>query len=78
MNERTEAVQDALEGLPVGLRALARAAGVPASSLTRIRAGELGASADLAEKVAAALEQLATGAGDRAAAIRRALEGTEQ
>jgi hypothetical protein len=53
----TAAVRRALRGTPFSLRALAREAEVPHSSLVRIQAGQLNASPDMAASLARALRK---------------------
>ncbi len=56
-DELTRAVGRAIRGAPCTLRALAREAAVPPSTLTRILSGERAATPAVAESVAAALER---------------------
>lgn len=51
----TDAVRKAMDKAPGSLRALAKAADVPHSTLVRIRSGERTATRDVAVKVAEAL-----------------------
>jgi transcriptional regulator with XRE-family HTH domain len=54
--ELTKAVREALESAPCSIRALADAAGVDYSHLSRVVGGERNISPEAAAKVAAALE----------------------
>ena len=56
----TAAVRDALRGAPCSLRALAKEAGVPHSTLVRIRGGTRNASPEVADAVTKALQRWAT------------------
>lgn len=69
---RTRAVRRALVMSPTSLRAIARAADVPASTLARIKSNELGASEDVAAAVADVLERWSGDLADVASEIRRA------
>lgn len=71
-NARTRAVRRALELTPTSLRAVAREADVPPSTLHRIKESELGASEAVAEAVADALERWSGDLADVAGEIRRA------
>lgn len=75
---RTEAVRSAIEQGPIPLRVLAREAGVPASTLSRIRNGKLGASVAVAEAVAQALEDWSAELADIARKIRETLPAPEE
>lgn len=68
----TNAVAKAVNGAPCSLRALAREAGVPASTLSRIVSGERDATRDVAAAVADALERWADDCGTIAHGIRQA------
>jgi hypothetical protein len=68
----TKAVLQAFELAPCSQRALAIAAGVPHSTLVRIRAGEFGASEKVARGVAEALRRWASDCQVAADAIERA------
>ena len=52
----TAAVRRALQSSPCSVSALAQEAGVPQSTLSRITAGKLSATPDVAESVTAALQ----------------------
>ena len=62
--------------LPGTVRALARQAGVPHTTLVRIAAGELGASPMVAERVAAALDSWARSCSAGAEKLRLSLRRT--
>lgn len=74
-NARTRAVRRALMMAPVSLRKIAREADVPHTTLVRIKGKKLGASKDVAESVAAALERFSGELSDVAGEIRRAIDG---
>jgi hypothetical protein len=57
MSKLEEAVLRALEEAPGSLRAIAREAKVPHSTLVRIRGGERGATAEVARALAGALHR---------------------
>jgi hypothetical protein len=71
MDSVTEAVVAAIAKAPCSLAKLAETAGVPASTLVRIRQGERLATLDVAQKVAIALEGWGRGCSHAAQAIRR-------
>ena len=72
-NDRlTEAVRQAVRGAPCSVRALARAAGVPDSTLVRIVGGERAATPAVAAAVARALNLWGTKCGQLAQGIRQA------
>lgn len=71
----TETVTQAVRGAPCSVRALARAAGVPDSTLVRIVAGERAATPAVAVAVARALEKWGARCGQLANAIRQAQQG---
>lgn len=71
---RTDAVRRALEALPVSRREIARRAEVAHTTLNRIAGGEGGASRDVAEAVADALDGLAGEVADARERVRAALE----
>ena len=56
MNSLTEAVRRALAEAPASVRALAKEAGIPHSTLVRIKQGQLGASVAVASALLKALE----------------------
>lgn len=66
----TTAVREALRKAPCSVRALAREAGVPHSSLVRIQAVQLSASPTLAHSMAKALRKW----GDRCDQLAGAIE----
>ena len=68
----TQAVARAIRGAPCSVRALARAAGVPDSTLVRIVAGERAATPAVAAAVARALDQWSTRCGELARSVRLA------
>ncbi len=63
-----------LKALGISLRALARAAAVPNTTLARIRRGALGASPVVTRKVAAALERWSARLGRHAAQLGAAAQ----
>ena len=71
----TEAVNRAIQNAPCSVRALARAAGVPDSTLVRIVAGERAATPAVAAAVVRALEKWGAQCERYAAAIRKAQQG---
>jgi len=71
----TDAVTRAVRDAPCSVRALARAADVPASTLVRIIARERAATPAVAAAVARALEQWGTNCGQLAQGIRQAQRG---
>ena len=71
----TETVKRAVQDAPCSIRALARAAGVPDSTLVRIVAGERAATPAVATAIARALEGWGAQCGRHAAAIRKAQPG---
>ena len=71
----TEAVTRAVRGAPCSVRALARAASVPDSTLVRIVAGERTATPAVAAAVARALDQWSARCGQLARAVRQAQKG---
>ena len=73
----TKAVQAAIRKAPCSVRALAVAAGVPQSSLSRILAGKLTASPELANAVMHALERWAKDCHHAADRIRTATAKTK-
>ncbi len=72
-----EAVRAALEDLPCSERALAREAGIPHSTLVRIRSGERGATPAVALALARALARWADRCGDAERTLRQALDDTD-
>ena len=78
MNEDpTEAVRAALERIPCSDRQLALDAGVPPSTLSRIRSGERRATPAVAQALADALTRWGERCGEAERAVREALEGRE-
>jgi hypothetical protein len=73
----TSAVAAAVRGAPCTVRALARAARVPDSTLVRIVAGERAATSEVAGAVAHALEQWGASCDRLARRIRAVSEETE-
>jgi hypothetical protein len=71
----TETVKLAVEGAPCSVRALARAAGVPDSTLVRIVAGERAATPALAAAVARALDGWGSRCRQLAQTVRQAQRG---
>ncbi|HZA92426.1 MAG TPA: helix-turn-helix domain-containing protein [Gemmatimonadales bacterium] len=71
----TDAVRQAVRGAPCSVRALARAAGVPDSTLVRIVARERAATPAVAAALARALDQWGTQCGQLAHGIRQAQQG---
>jgi Helix-turn-helix len=71
----TDAVTRAARDAPCSVRALARAADVPASTLVRIVAGERAATPAVAAAVARALDQWGAKCGQLALGIRQAQRG---
>ena len=70
----SDTVRDALESSPASLRALAREAGVPVSTLSRILREEREATEDVALAVMAALKVWGDSCQDASSNIRDALE----
>jgi len=68
----TDAVAHAIREAPCSLRALARAARVPDSTLVRIRAGERAATPAVAAAVAGALDKWGVRCAQLARGIRQA------
>ena len=71
---RTEAVRRALEALPMSRREIARRAGLAHTTLNRIANRTGGASPDVAEAVATALDELAGEVMDARDVIRDAMD----
>jgi hypothetical protein len=75
----TTALRALLKGnkqLPGTVRALARQAGVPHTTLVRIAAGDLGASSLVAERVAAALDAWSRSCSAGAEKLRQSIRRT--
>ena len=73
MENLQEAVRRALADAPGSLRALAREAGVPHSTLVRIRQGDRAPTRDVAEALAGALERWSGSCADAADTLRQSL-----
>lgn len=71
-NVLTRAVQRALAGAPCSVATLARAAGVPQSTLARIQSGERNATPAVARAVARALDEWSVACARLARGIRQA------
>jgi transcriptional regulator with XRE-family HTH domain len=69
-----EAVRQALELVPCSDRALAMLAGVPPSTISRVRAGERGATRDVTIQLADALSRWAAECAKAETILRQALE----
>jgi transcriptional regulator with XRE-family HTH domain len=69
-----EAVREALELAPCSDRALANLAGVPPSTVSRVRAGERGATREVTTQLADALSRWAAECAEAEIILRRALE----
>jgi transcriptional regulator with XRE-family HTH domain len=69
-----DAVRQALELAPCSDRALAMLAGVPPSTISRVRAGERGATRDVTTQLADALSRWAAECAEAETILRRALE----
>ena len=75
MRERlSNVVRDALKRSPASLRALAREAGVPVSTVSRILAGEREATEDVASALADALTKWGASCQAASSRIRDALD----
>ena len=70
----TKAVKTAIDNAPCSVNKLAEEAGVPQSTLSRIRAGKLGATPELAQQVATALKRWGDNCHKGAKSIRNAKE----
>lgn len=73
MKNLQEAVRRALADAPGSLRALAREAGVPHSTLVRIRQGDRTPTRDVSEALAAALERWSGSCAEAADTLRQSL-----
>ncbi len=71
MTTLMEAVKRAIDRAPCSVASLARVAGVPQSTLARIKAGERNVTPAVARAVARALEQWSEECASLAASIRR-------
>lgn len=74
----TKAVARAVKGAQCSLRTLARAASVPASTLSRIAGGEREATADVADRVGEALERMAQQAREQGGRCAKLARGIRQ
>lgn len=75
MSERlAEALREVLDAVPGSDRELALKAGVPASTISRIRNGERGCTPEVAADVADALAEWAENCSGAAAHLRRKLD----
>jgi hypothetical protein len=72
------ALCDAVDGAPGSLRAIARAAGIPHTTLVRIRAGDIEATPATVERIAAALERWGETCKRRSFRLRQELYRTER
>lgn len=73
----TEAVRELLDRIPGSDRALALAAGVPQSTVSRIRTGERSCTPEVARALADVLGRWASDCRDAEAALRQALQDEE-
>jgi transcriptional regulator with XRE-family HTH domain len=73
MSHLEEALLQALERAPGSLRAIAREAGVPHSTLVRIKQGERGVTPEVAKAVADALRRWSGRCGSAEGLLRDAL-----
>ncbi len=73
-SELTKAVKAAIDKAPCSVNKLAEDAGVQQSTLSRIRAGKLGATPDVARRVAKALNRWGDDCHKAAESIRHAKE----
>ena len=71
----TKAVKAAIDKAPCSVNKLAEDSGVPQSTLSRIRAGKLGATPDVARRVAKALKRWGDDCQKAAESIHHAKEG---
>lgn len=69
----TAAVGDAIEHVPISRRELARRSGLAHTTLNRIAHGQQRATVEIAEALAAALDEVAGAAGRARDAIREAV-----
>ena len=74
-SELTKAVKAAIDKAPCSVNKIAEDAGVPQSTLSRIRAGKLGATPDVARRVTKALKRWGDDCYEAAESIRHAREG---
>jgi len=73
MSKSEEAVLRAIADAPGSLRALSREAGVPHSTLVRIKKGQRGATPEVAKRLADALERWAGSCSSGADLLRGSL-----
>lgn len=71
----TKAVKAAMDKAPCSINKLAEDAGVPQSTLSRIQAGKLGATPEVAQRIAAALKRWGDICHKAANSIRHTKEG---
>jgi len=76
--ELADAVRSALDSAPCSDRRLALAAGIPPSTLSRIRKRERGATPEVARALADALARFETRCGESERTLCDALEGDER
>lgn len=76
-DELAEVVRELLDRVPASDRALALAAGVPQSTVSRIRTGERGCTPEVARALADALARWSVDCREASDALRRALEDGE-
>lgn len=69
-----EAVREILQRVPCSDRALARAADVPPSAISRIRTGDRGCSPEVAASLVGALEEWSEDCSEAADHLRRELQ----
>ena len=74
----TDVVRRALEVWPGSDRSLAKLAGVPHVTVSKLRTGRLGASPEVARRLLAVLEPTAQSLADAADFVRRELERAER
>ncbi len=74
----TTQVRRAIDAAPCSLRELARDAGVPHSTLVRIRSGEREATVDVAQRLARALRAWGTRCLTLADSVERAVESARR
>lgn len=76
--ELAEVVREVLDRVPGSDRELCLQAGVPPSTISRIRKGERGATLEVARALADVLTQWGRDCADAEAALRRALQREEE
>ena len=77
MEDLQESLLAAIEEAPASMRALAREAGIPHSTLVRIRQGRLGVTPAVARAVADALQEWSTVCTEGSDGLKRALSQVE-